>query len=61
MRLFLAGGSGAVGRRLLPRLVARRHDVTATTRTPAKVAELRAVGAVGVVLDGLDEARGHAR
>ena len=56
MRVFLAGGSGAVGRRLLPRLISRGHDVTATTRTPAKVAELRALGAEGIVLDGLDEA-----
>jgi nucleoside-diphosphate-sugar epimerase len=54
MRLFLAGGSGAVGARLLPMLVAGGHHVVATTRTPAKRDRLRKLGAEPVVLDGLD-------
>jgi nucleoside-diphosphate-sugar epimerase len=56
MRVFVAGGAGAVGRRLVPQLVAAGHDVAATTRTPAKVELLRGLGAEAVVLDGLDAA-----
>jgi 2-alkyl-3-oxoalkanoate reductase len=36
MRVFLAGATGAVGRRLVPRLRAAGHEVVATTRTPAR-------------------------
>jgi 2-alkyl-3-oxoalkanoate reductase len=56
MRVYVAGATGAIGRRLVPRLLARGHAVVATTRTPAKVAELRAMGAEAVVVDGLDGA-----
>jgi nucleoside-diphosphate-sugar epimerase len=56
MRVFVAGGSGVVGRRLVPRLVARGHRVTATTTTTAKVGSLERLGADGVVMDGLDAA-----
>lgn len=54
MRVFLAGGSGAVGKRLIPQLIARGHQVTATTRMPVKVDLLRALGADPVVMHGLD-------
>ena len=54
MRVFLAGGSGAVGRRLTPQLVARGHHVTATTTSQDKLDGLRALGAEPVVVDGLD-------
>jgi nucleoside-diphosphate-sugar epimerase len=54
MRVFLAGATGAIGRRLLPQLVGRDHEVTATTRTADKVDELRALGVEAVVVDGLD-------
>ena len=54
MRVFVAGGSGAIGRRLLPQLVERGHEVVATTRNQAKGASLRALGAEPVVMDGLD-------
>jgi nucleoside-diphosphate-sugar epimerase len=30
MRVFVAGGTGVIGRRLVPQLVARGHQVTAT-------------------------------
>jgi len=56
MRVLLAGGSGAVGRRLVPQLVAANHRVTATTRSEAKLDELRDLGAEPVVMDGLDAA-----
>jgi nucleoside-diphosphate-sugar epimerase len=54
MRVFLAGATGAIGRRLVPQLVARQHQVTATTRSAEKVDELRALGVEAVVMDGLD-------
>jgi nucleoside-diphosphate-sugar epimerase len=56
MRVFVTGATGALGRHLVPRLVAAGHEVTATTRTPGKAATLRAAGAEPVVLDGLDRA-----
>ncbi|HET9080010.1 MAG TPA: NAD(P)-dependent oxidoreductase [Trebonia sp.] len=56
MRVFVTGATGAVGRHLVPLLVAAGHEVTATTRTPAKVARLRQAGAEAVVADGLDRA-----
>jgi nucleoside-diphosphate-sugar epimerase len=57
MRVFVAGATGAVGRRLVPQLVERGHSVVATTRTPAKRDLLRALGAEPVVMDGLDAAQ----
>ena len=56
MRVFVAGGSGAVGRRLVPQLVARGHQVTATATRPGKLSLLEQLGADGVVMDGLDAA-----
>ena len=56
MKVFLAGASGALGRRLIPALLARGHEVVAMTRSPAKVDGLRALGAEPVVADGLDRA-----
>ncbi|CDX11402.1 Nucleoside-diphosphate-sugar epimerase [Mesorhizobium sp. ORS 3324] len=55
-RIFLAGGSGAIGRRLVPQLLEAGHQVTATTRRAAKAAELRALGADAVVVDVFDAA-----
>jgi len=54
MRVFVAGGVGAIGRRLLPELVAGGHSVVATTKGAEKVERLRALGAEPVVVDGLD-------
>jgi putative NAD(P)-binding protein len=54
VRVFVAGGSGVLGRRLVPQLVARGHRVTATTTGPGKLGLLEDLGAHGVVLDGLD-------
>jgi nucleoside-diphosphate-sugar epimerase len=56
MRVFVAGGTGVVGRRLVPQLVARGHQVTATTTSAAKLGLLAQLGAAGVVMDGLDAA-----
>jgi nucleoside-diphosphate-sugar epimerase len=54
MRVFVAGGSGALGRRLVPQLVARGHQVTATTTSAARLELLTQLGAEAVVMDGLD-------
>ena len=54
MRVFVAGGTGVMGRRLVPQLVARGHQVTATTTGPGKLGLLEQLGADGVVMDGLD-------
>ena len=56
MRVFVAGGSGVLGRRLVPMLMARGHQVTATTTNAANLHLLADSGAVGVVMDGLDAA-----
>src|SRR5690348_17057908 len=54
MRVFVTGATGALGRHLVPGLVAAGHEVTASTRSAGKVAQLRESGAEAVVVDGLD-------
>jgi nucleoside-diphosphate-sugar epimerase len=56
MRVFMAGGTGVIGRRLVPQLVARGHQVTATTTSAGKLGLLEQLGAEGIVMDGLDAA-----
>ncbi len=56
MRVLVVGATGVIGSQLVPQLVAAGHQVSATTRSPAKVAGLRAAGAQPLVLDGLDGA-----
>lgn len=56
MRILVAGGTGVVGRRLVPLLVERGHQVTATTTGPAKKDLVQEMGATAVVMDGLDAA-----
>jgi 2-alkyl-3-oxoalkanoate reductase len=54
MRVLVAGATGAVGKQLVPQLIAAGHQVTATTRRPGKAAGLEAAGADVAVVDGLD-------
>jgi len=54
MHIFLAGATGAIGRAMIPRLLANGHTVTGTTRSPAKAETLRTLGVTPVVVDGLD-------
>jgi nucleoside-diphosphate-sugar epimerase len=54
VRVFVAGGAGVVGRRLVPQLVASGHQVTATTTSAARLGLLEQLGADAVVMDGLD-------
>jgi len=57
MRVFLAGATGVIGIRLLPLLGDAGHIVAGMTRSPDKVAALRAHGAEPVVCDVFDAAR----
>jgi nucleoside-diphosphate-sugar epimerase len=66
MRVFVAGATGAIGKQLVPRLVAAGHEVVGMTRSESKRALLRELGAEPVVADALDpdqvaEAVGRAR
>jgi nucleoside-diphosphate-sugar epimerase len=54
MRILIAGATGAVGRHLLPRLLAAGHQVVGTTRTEAKAPLIRQLGGEALVADGLD-------
>lgn len=54
MRVFVAGATGALGRRLVPMLLAGGHEVTGMTRTPSRSALLRELGARPAVADALD-------
>ncbi len=53
MKVFVAGATGAIGKQLVPRLVAAGH-ATGMTRSESKQAMLRELGAVPVVADALD-------
>jgi nucleoside-diphosphate-sugar epimerase len=54
MRILVAGATGALGRQIVPRLVAARHEVAGTTRTPDKAEDLRHAGATALIVDALD-------
>jgi len=54
MRIFVAGATGAIGRRLVPMLTKNGHEVVGTTRSPGKAHEVRDLGAEPAVVDGLD-------
>jgi nucleoside-diphosphate-sugar epimerase len=54
MRVFVAGANGAIGRPLVPRLVAAGHEVTGTTRSQASAEAIQAAGATPAVVDALD-------
>ena len=56
MRVFVAGGTGAIGALLVRQLVEHGHQVTATTRRPEKAEPLRRLGATVAIMDGLDAA-----
>ncbi len=57
MRVFLAGATGAIGRRLVSRLVEAGHEVTALTRSKEKLARLYDLGAEPVLCDVFDAGR----
>jgi nucleoside-diphosphate-sugar epimerase len=59
MRVFVAGATGAIGTRLVPKLVDRGHEVIGTSRSPANAERLRPLGAEPVALDVLDARAVH--
>jgi nucleoside-diphosphate-sugar epimerase len=54
MKIFVAGATGAIGRQLVPRLVAAGHEVTGMTRHESNSRLLYDLGATPVVADALD-------
>ncbi len=54
MKVFVAGATGAIGKELVPRLVAAGHDVVGMTHKQSNCALLDALGATPVVADALD-------
>ncbi len=50
MRIFVAGATGVIGRRVVPLLVGRGHSVTGLVRRPSDAEWLRGLGADAVVL-----------
>lgn len=56
MRIFVAGGTGVLGRPLVEALVDRGHEVTASTHRSENFSVLETLGARPALMDGLDEA-----
>jgi uncharacterized protein YbjT (DUF2867 family) len=54
MRIFLAGASGVIGQRLIPRLVQAGHVVGGMTRSPGKMKLLAQLGAEPIMCDVFD-------
>ncbi|HEX4463788.1 MAG TPA: NAD(P)-dependent oxidoreductase [Solirubrobacterales bacterium] len=54
MKVFVAGASGAIGRQLVPQLLAAGHEVTGMTRREENAEAIRAAGAKAVVCDVFD-------
>ena len=57
MRVFLAGATGAIGRRLVPQLVEAGHEVTAVTRSEKKLDKLYELGTEPILCDVFDAER----
>ena len=57
MNVFIAGGTGAIGRFLVPLLVKAGHQVVALTRSADRAPQLERVGALPVIGDVFDETR----
>jgi 2-alkyl-3-oxoalkanoate reductase len=59
MRILVVGASGAIGTRLVPRLIDRGHEVIGTSRSPGNAERVRALGAEPIALDLLDPRAVH--
>src|SRR5499426_3839573 len=51
MRVMVVGASGAIGTRLVPQLIDRRHEVVGTATSPERARRVSALGAEAIVLD----------
>jgi nucleoside-diphosphate-sugar epimerase len=54
VRVFLAGATGAIGRRVLPQLIAGGHTVTAMVRSPEGARTVEQAGATAALADAMD-------
>jgi 2-alkyl-3-oxoalkanoate reductase len=54
MKIFIAGATGAVGRRLIPALIQLGHQVIGMSRSKDKMKMIRASGATPVIADAFD-------
>ena len=55
-KVFLAGATGAIGKRLVPLLLDVGYEVFGTTRSESKAGRLQAAGATPIVVDVFDAA-----
>lgn len=54
MKVLVAGATGAIGKQLVPKLVAGGHEVVGMTRSEAKADAVRSLGATPAIADALD-------
>lgn len=54
MRIFVAGATGVLGKRLVPLLKERLHTVAGMTRSPAKIVLLEELGVEAILCDVYD-------
>src|SRR5882762_3256860 len=57
MKVLVTGGTGAIGKFLLPLLVENKHEVVALTRSVTKAEQLEHNGVTAVIVDPLDKPR----
>ena len=57
MKVLVTGGTGAIGKFLLPLLLENKHDVVALTRSAIKAADLEDMGVSAAIVDPLDKVR----
>jgi nucleoside-diphosphate-sugar epimerase len=55
MKIFVTGGTGALGKFLLPQLIDKGHEVVALTRSADKAEGIEKIGASAVIADPLDK------
>ncbi|MCV4232782.1 NAD(P)-dependent oxidoreductase [Virgibacillus sp. LDC1] len=54
MKIFVAGSTGVIGQRLLPKLVQAGHEVTGMTHNPQRKGLIESWGARAIVADAFD-------
>ncbi len=55
MKIFILGGTGVIGRYLIPLLVSEGHEITALVRSAERISEAEKIGAKGVPADLFNE------